>query len=160
MLCSNCKKENAVFFLKQNINGKETSVALCKSCSKSMVTQGGNFSFFEPFFKSDASSLSADSAKVCNLCGLSFNDIKKLGKVGCPECYNTFKDELSGIIRQIHGNARHCGSTPVNAVDYSKPISKENTLKAQLELAISEERYEDAARLRDEIKSMKGEENE
>ncbi len=151
MLCSNCKKNNAVFFYQQNINGKSSSVALCKNCSKKFNSPAGNFGFFEPFLTTDLSKDTVNK-KVCNLCGLSFNDIKKLGKVGCPECYNTFSDELSVIIRQIHGCAKHCGTAQNHQAE-----SEINTLQKKLNEAISNEEYEEAATIRDKIKELKGE---
>ena len=155
MLCTNCKKENAVFFYQQNINGNSTSVALCKNCSKKFNSPSENFGFFEPFFGSPSKNHAEN--KVCNLCGLSFGDIKKLGKVGCPECYKTFKDELSVIIKQIHGGAKHCGSPSNTFEEKNDGITQVELLQKQLENAIKDERYEEAATLRDKIKELKGE---
>lgn len=161
MLCTNCKKENAVFFYSQTINGKESSVALCKNCSAKLKKPSGSFGIFEPFFKNSSASRSTEPQKKCNLCGLAFEDIKKLGKVGCPECYNTFSAELSGIIREIHGGAKHCGSTPQSFVPMPDiPKSEEEILREKLNVAIASENYEEAAILRDKIKELKGESNE
>ncbi len=157
MLCTNCKKETAVFFYQQNINGKTTSVALCKECSKKFNSPSGSFGFFEPFFKTPSQG-NSNPEKVCNLCGLRFNDIRKLGKVGCPECYKTFKSELDIIIRQIHGSAKHCGHMPENSSpNTTTDMGELDRLQKRLSEAITAENYEEAAVLRDAIKEIKGE---
>ena len=160
MLCTNCKKEKAVFFYSQTINGKESSLALCKNCSAKINSPSGNFGIFEPFFQNSASRSTA-SLKKCNLCGLSFEDVKKLGKVGCPKCSSTFSEELSGIIKEIHGGARHCGRMPESVSNMFKfQNSDEEILRKQLNDAINSENYEEAAILRDKIKALRGEKNE
>lgn len=157
MLCTNCKKETAVFFYEQNVNGKSTSVALCKNCSKKISSPYKSFGFFEPFFKATVQESSSDE-KICNLCGMRFEDIRKLGKVGCPECYKTFKSELDVIIRQIHGTAKHCGCTPQSSPEaVTADESELDKLQKRLSEAIATENYEEAATLRDMIKEIKGE---
>ena len=160
MLCTNCKKEKAVFFYSQTINGKESSLALCKNCAAKINTPSENFGIFEPFFRNSVSHTQMQSKK-CNLCGLSFEEIRKLGKVGCPKCYSTFSEELSGIIREIHGSAKHCGNIPESIANMPEiQNSDEEILREQLNNAINSENYEEAAILRDKIKALKGEKNE
>lgn len=158
MLCTNCKKENASFFFSQTINGVKNSVALCKNCSAKLGNYTANAGIFEPFFKTDHTSLSKNQAKKCSLCGLEFSDIKRLGKVGCPECYNTFSEELNEVIKQIHGNAKHQGQTPyAEAVIQDTNRPEEEILREELNQAIISENYEAAALIRDKIKALKGE---
>ena len=149
MLCSRCKKENANFLYKQNINGKQTSLALCSNCAKTYSSNILSFDIFDTFAKHN------EDTKVCNLCGFRFSDIRSHGKVGCPECYNTFSEELDGIIKQIHGSATHTGTSPSTLPPTKE--SKLEILKEKLSQAISDEKYEDAAKIRDEIKALKGE---
>ncbi len=161
MLCTNCKKEQATFFYTQNINGKETSAALCPNCAKQSGISGTDIlsPLFHPFTAAKAQR--RDSGKTCRLCGLTFADILSLGKVGCPDCYNTFREELRETIRSIHGTAKHIGLTPERSTaitpEQGKEPSEEEMLRAALETAIHEENYEEAARLRDRIKALKGE---
>lgn len=161
MLCTKCKKEQATFFYTQNINGKETSAALCKSCAKQSGIDSSDIlsPLFHPFAESKVQK--RDSGKTCNLCGLTFSDILSLGKVGCPDCYNTFRQELRDTIRSIHGTAKHVGLTPERSTaitpEPQKEPSEEEMLRVALEAAIRDENYEEAARLRDRIKELKGE---
>lgn len=161
MLCSKCKTNTANFFYTQNINGKESSVALCKQCA---ADSGAGISMVSPLFNSffGVHSRHRDerSAKKCSLCALTFNDILAMGKVGCPECYATFKEELDNTIRSIHGTAKHIGQKPnmnTETAIIKKELSEEEILRSELEKAIETENYEEAAKLRDAIKSLKGE---
>ena len=92
---------------------------------------------------------------------ITFSDILSLGKVGCPDCYNTFRQELRDTIRSIHGTAKHVGLTPERSTaitpEPQKEPSEEEMLRVALEAAIRDENYEEAARLRDRIKELKGE---
>ena len=166
MLCNKCKANTASFFYTQNINGKETSVALCNACAESSGLAINTVSpLFGSFFGSAAKNSRSikNEGKKCSLCTLTFTDILSMGKVGCPECYNTFKAELYDTIRSIHGTAKHTGLTPTgkSSVADKPPVaekdSEEDTLRARLNEAISAENYEEAALLRDKIKALKGE---
>lgn len=166
MLCTHCKKEQATFFYTQNINGSETSVALCDKCAKKAGVNLHTSSMLSPLFSSffdipESGQTLRDHAKKCGLCALTFDDILSLGKVGCPECYNTFREELKNTIRSIHGTAKHSGLSPSNentaATAPKKETSKEDQLRAELETAIKNENYEEAVKLRDQIKKLKEE---
>ncbi len=161
MLCAKCKTNIATFFYTQNINGKETSVALCNKCAESSGLGGTVAPLFGSFFGNAVKKQDSHAdLKKCSLCAMTFSDILSMGKVGCPECYNTFKEELSNTIRSIHGGAKHTGLVPdlANiAPKEAKNISQEEALKAELQEAIRTENYEAAATLRDKIKELKGE---
>jgi len=156
MLCTHCNKEKATLFYTQNINGKESSAALCSACAKKAGI--GNVSILSPMFKSAPKTPSAQSnAKRCNLCGLQWRDILAMGKVGCPTCYNTFREELQETIRSIHGGAKHYGKAPDLTAAPEKAPSEEEKLRTELAKAIETENYEEAARIRDALKALKGE---
>lgn len=161
MLCTRCKQEQATLFYTQSINGKESSAALCPACAKQSGLGGTNI--FTPLFHGmQRETHSEKSIKRCNLCGLGWRDILSMGKVGCANCYDTFSEELQDTIRSIHGNAKHRGLTPlteanVSAKEPAPQPNEEETLRAALAQAIEAENYEEAARIRDAIKALKGE---
>ena len=93
------------------------------------------------------------------------------GKVGCANCYDVFQDRLEPIIRRIQSSNHHVGrlGKSIDKKIEEKQAKKENNaqvkkeqtpeqklerLKEDLKQAIKEERYEDAAKLRDEIKKL------
>jgi Uncharacterized protein with conserved CXXC pairs len=126
MLCQKCKKNQANFYYKQTINGKTTQIALCEDCAaQSGIDFGFGFgnSFMPGLFGSVFGALSDGGfeyaparehveEKRCPLCGSTFGDITRVGKVGCAKCYETFSPELAGTIEGIHGNVKHIGRRP------------------------------------------------
>ena len=149
MLCTNCKQERATVFYTQIIDGAESSAALCKRCAKRAGIDSADMltPLFHPLHTTQKA---CESPKKCNLCGLTFLDIQRLGKVGCPDCYKTFREELREIIRSIHGSAKHVSSFP------KTEDSEEEVLRERLSAAIEAENYEEAAVLRDAIRALKG----
>ena len=129
--------------------------------------------FMEGFTTSEFMPLFQEMKEIrCEQCGATFDDIVNSGKLGCGNCYSVFEERLEPILKRIQGNVQHVGRlgkiTPneveevkkdVNkAVDYNIETSKLNNnqeiekLQEKLKQAIKDERYEDAAKIRDEIK--------
>ena len=95
-----------------------------------------------------------------DFCGSSYSDIAKSGHVGCAKCYEIFGDQLLPSIRRIHGNTTHCGKNSrfgTKKAEKSAEMTKKDKIKAlkkELDKAISEQNFEHAAELRDQIKEM------
>lgn len=116
-------------------------------------------------------------ALKCDNCGYTFEDIRNTGKLGCGNCYSVFEERLAPIIRRIQGANKHTGrvgkiidnkieqkmENKENAKSTNKEETQKNTvnnkmqeLQEKLKKAIKEERYEEAAKIRDEIKKQEG----
>ncbi len=171
MICERCKKNTATVFYQENINGEARSFSLCSECAASMQKSGeisGGFPFgnmgglhdqlFGGLFGKVESP--TKTRKTCALCGSTFDDFRKDGKTGCPECYKTFGDELKGTIRSIHGNVNHIGRAPAKFRKNQEKANELKTLKTQLAAAITEENFELAATLRDKIRALESGANE
>ena len=116
---------------------------------------GGGFgSLWNDMLGSPAATMLGTERK-CPTCGMTESELRRTGRVGCPDCYNTFSDILNPYVQKIHGATRHIGAAPA-APEQPKadPIAE---LKAQLKATVENEEYEQAARLRDEIRRMEGE---
>ena len=136
-------------------------------------------SFFGEFMEDFATPefmplLSEIKTLKCNNCGYTFEDIANNGKLGCGNCYEVFEERLNPIIRRIQGANHHVGrmgkiidnkieqkmqneSTKEQKENKPKQIKRENKLEQlqeELKQAIKEERYEEAAKIRDEIKKL------
>ncbi len=147
MLCSRCGQNTATTHYKSVINGKVTEEHLCSNCAENL-----NISSF--YFPNVFSSVFSENSKIatvkhCEVCGSSFYDIKRTGKAGCSNCYEIFKEEILPSVNLIHGSTKHQKS-----VNENKKEDSLNAKKEALKKAILEERFEDAAVLRDEIKSL------
>ena len=88
---------------------------------------------------------------TCNFCNTSFDEYKKTGNLGCGKCYSTFRKQLKPIIEGIYGYSEHIGKFPKNEFKDTEIVKTVEQLKEKLNMAIKEEEYEQAAKLRDEI---------
>jgi len=92
--------------------------------------------------------------RACSFCGMDLKNIKKLGKMGCPNCYREFKSILLPIIKAIHKNIEHRGKIPENTTGQIKLEKSIRDLKNRLKREIFVENFEEAARIRDEIRQL------
>jgi protein arginine kinase activator len=94
----------------------------------------------------------------CPNCGLSFSDFRRLGHLGCNECYETFDNQIEPMLRRLHGSTEHVGKKLNANVD--PKADKHLTIKKleeELQQAVSQEAYEKAAQIRDQIRELKNE---
>lgn len=177
--CNLCSKPATVHFT-QIYNNKVHKVDLCEACANAKgVTDPGSFSLSDLLAKggaglteeinkeiaaitgSDAAvgiPLIADSAPSglsCPRCGFTQAEFKKQGRFGCPHCYETFKEVLSPLLADMHKGTTHIGKVPRHAVARKTYHDRITKLETTLADAIKAERYEDAARYRDEISQVK-----
>lgn len=159
MLCNNCNKNIATFHYKKIINGQKTELNLCAECASEM---GYMTSFHETFDFGSALNdflgiTSSHTKIICPSCGTDHATFKKTGRLGCEDCYKHFKSTIDEILPSIQPGREHKGKIAgENSAEFLKK-KKINDLKENLKKAILDERYEDAAKFRDEIK--KEEEN-
>ena len=129
MKCERCGQREATFYYQSNINGKVTQVHLCPECAAELGYTRGMSSSFRSFRRSffDPFSLLEDF-------GMLSNRMTAAGIEDTPD-------------------------TPVGLVgrDEEVRLQKErqrNALENQLKAAVDDENYEEAARLRDELKKL------
>lgn len=97
----------------------------------------------------------------CPHCGYQFSAFQQSGRLGCPRCYESFQQVLQPLIASIHGNVEHvegeapAGPSPEGMTDppVSEPLA---ALRKRLKEAVRGERFEEAAKLRDEIHALEG----
>ena len=181
MLCDNCGKREANVRYSENINGVKKELHLCEECSRKLgITDRMDFrmpsldfsnffgSFLEDFSTPEFMPLLNEVKQIkCDSCNSTFDDIINTGRYGCANCYDVFEDRMDPILKKLQGANRHTGrlgKISDNKLKYEE--SKENKkqekhenkleeLQAKLKQAIKEERYEDAAKIRDEINKLK-----
>lgn len=181
MLCDNCKKRVANVKYSENINGIKKEMNLCEECSKKMgIIDKMDFrmplldlssflgSFLEDYNTTDFIPLLNEVKQIqCDSCGSTFDDIINTGRYGCANCYDVFEDRMDPILKKLQGSNRHngrLGKISDNNVKFDKKQEEKNhnnednklqKLQEELKKAIKEERYEDAAKIRDEINKLK-----
>ena len=149
---------------------------LCEDCAKELgVMDEFDFepfsmdSFFGNLLGAGAAALNTlTGIDRCTYCGTSFNDIVSSGRVGCAHCYDKFEKRLAPSIEKLHGRTKHIGksvtyteepesenTTETTAENTSAPQENElDKLKADLKLAVQEQRFEDAIVIRDKINAL------
>lgn len=90
----------------------------------------------------------------CPSCGIKFVEFRNTGRLGCPHDYQEFREELTPLLENIHGETRHCGKTPRRYPQNKQTQSELIQLRNRLKQAVTKEDYEEAARLRDQIKQL------
>jgi protein arginine kinase activator len=90
----------------------------------------------------------------CPLCGMKFAEFRNTGRLGCPNDYQEFREELTPLLENIHGETRHCGKTPRRLPQNKQTQSELIQLRNRLKQAVTKEDYEEAARIRDRIRSL------
>src|SRR5262249_47565502 len=152
--CDLCSKP-ATVHLTQIINNKVHKVDLCESCAQAKgVTDPGGFSLADLLLKASVTPEPAGALR-CEHCGFTQADFKKHGRFGCPHCYETFKTLVEPMLDNMHKGTNHTGKVPQKALDRKSLYDRLTELEVNLDQAIKSERYEDAARYRDEIHQVK-----
>ena len=89
---------------------------------------------------------------------MTYEDFRKVGRLGCAECYVTFRRNLASLLKRIHGSPHHLGKTPAGLVKPQKAKTELAELKRQLGKAIELEEFEKAAQVRDQIREIEQQE--
>jgi protein arginine kinase activator len=143
--------------LTQILDNKVHKVDLCEECAQEKgVTDPSGFSLADLLLKASLNPEAATSAGVrCEQCGFTPSDFKKQGRFGCPACYGAFKGILDPMLDGMHKGTVHSGKVPQKALERKSLYDKLTKLEGDLSEAIKAERYEDAARCRDEINQVR-----
>jgi protein arginine kinase activator len=153
--CDFCSKP-ATVHLTQIVNNKVHKVDLCESCAQSKgVTDPSGFSLADLLLKASLNPETGAAPVRCEQCGFTQADFKKHGRFGCPACYDTFKSMLDPMLEAMHKGTNHAGKVPQTALNRRNLYDRLTKLEVDLTEAIKSERYEEAARYRDEINQVK-----
>ena len=165
MLCEACKQNQATVHLTEIVNEQMSELHLCEACANQKGAQVESH-----FGLADLLSELADfsktpeaedvATKACPSCGMTYDDFRKVGRLGCAQCYQTFKRSLGGLLKRIHGSPIHLGKSPARLVKPAKAKTELADLKKRLSRAIDQEEFEEAARLRDQVRRMEQQEQQ
>jgi len=160
MLCDICGKNPATVHLTEIIDESMNELHLCEQCAHQKSLQmeqqfglsellGGLADLEKPTKEKEI----AINIKCAN-CGLTYADFKKIGRLGCSECYEAFKKHLGPLLKKVHGSILHFGKSPFKVAKVSDKKTDLQALRYQLQKAIETETFEEAARIRDQIKEL------
>ncbi|MGI6497113.1 MAG: UvrB/UvrC motif-containing protein [Kiritimatiellia bacterium] len=178
MKCEICHERNASVAIHKTVDGKDCELYVCAGCAKregapsdasrpgveisgesaapsaaSMEALEEKLSglLFHAIFDAVGGDLAAMSDIHCPKCGLTRVQYRKEGRLGCPACYRAFGAEFASMIQGMHRGTVHVGKIPAS-VSCKREADR---VAAKLRLAVKEQRYEDAARLRDRLRQLR-----
>ncbi len=159
MLCEKCHKREANVFYTQIVNGVKTEKHLCSGCAGREGLVSDSFSMFNPWKEDFLDHLiNMDESRGypenrCQ-CGTSYEKFAGSGLLGCPECYDTFRFRLNPLLDRIHGSHTHTGRFPGLSGAEKKEETPIQALRRKLDENVKKENYEEAARIRDQIRDI------
>lgn len=99
----------------------------------------------------------AEVAQTCEHCGFTLEDFRKVGRLGCSQCYVAFRGEILPMLAKMHNGVEHQGKVPSGMADSLAKRKQLAKMKKAMDKAISEEDFEAAVGLRDSIKELEAE---
>ncbi len=164
MLCEICSENEATVHYTEIINNEMTEMHLCEDCARekgAMIKPHFPLADLLAGLTDFKVPLTVEKGKAgkCPHCGLTYADFRKSGRLGCAQCYYTFKDSLSSLLKRVHGSNEHVGKVPALA---GREVAVSRTLKGlreKLHRAIQKEEFEEAAKLRDRIRELEKDSN-
>jgi len=166
MKCDKCDKTATVHLI-EIIDGKKIEKHLCEGHASEegiavKVTNAPINELLEKFVlkHSGGQAPPVESAKElsCAMCGMSYGAFRKRGLLGCPACYDAFEPALGPLLGRAHEGAdHHIGKVPQHAGVDELRQQRLMQLRRELDQAVAAEKYEAAARLRDQVRQMETE---
>ena len=161
MLCEECGKNQATVSITVTTGGNTNTRRLCPECMKKMelnLVKGDIQSFLSSVLSvlGNEKKTEEQPSVVCSSCGLSYKEFEHTGRLGCAQCYRDFANQLKLSLQKIHGRTQHAGRRPKAFVpDPQDELNQRmNELRSQMDEAVAAENFEEAARLRDELRSL------
>ena len=151
MKCQKCPKQATLHITEVLGDDRYEEHHLCEECAHEYL--------YEPQAKKPGGEeVDEETASLnqrqCPHCGVKFVEFRNSGRLGCPHDYDVFGEELTPLLENIHGDTRHAGKTPRRQPQTHQTQSELSRLRRQLQTAVSQEAYEEAAKLRDQIRIL------
>jgi protein arginine kinase activator len=158
MLCECCQQNEATIHLTQMVENQSRELHLCEGCAEESGMNVQNvMSIPEILFGlgspgTPAKENGQTSTRSCPHCHMRDCDFKKTARLGCPRCYEAFAEELGPMLAAMHKGTQHAGKIPGCLKETIAKAALCEELNKQLARAIRDEKYEEAALLRDRIR--------
>lgn len=166
MKCQKCGKREATTHVQKLINGNKQEYYLCADCAheaglinfQNMEFGIGNF--LSGIFGSEKKVRGGEpeilkGSSTCPTCGMMVEEFLNGSKLGCSDCYEAFRGRLVRPLRKIHGACEHVGKMPRRMGGALKVSRQIAALEAELNKAVMEQNFEQAATLRDQIRDLR-----
>jgi len=154
MQCEVCHLHDATRAVTRTVDGEPRELYVCDECARleasppAPETPGAapdSHSVSDVLFSLGMpvppSGKAADA--VCPVCGLSRGDLRAHRRLGCPRCFDTFGTDVRTFLSSRVPAAPRSREDP----DEAMRARDAARIRGQLDDAVREERYEEAARL-------------
>ena len=144
MKCEHCGKNAATFFYKSSVNGHVTQVHLCQDCAQAMGYTSSLRRSMRPMslFGDDDFFSRPFSMLEPFLEGFGTRMLTEFPEPGRPEAVEVqVPEESAGLVDKAQQ-------------DSLRSQRQRNALEQQLKTAVESENYEEAARIRDQLRSL------
>lgn len=165
MLCEECQQKEATYTVSMMMGGATTQRHLCADCMARMnmnIASGNMKSLLSAILNALGSSEMSEGEPentdqpdiTCPSCGMTLSRFTKGGRLGCPGCYQAFSEQLKPMLSQLHGRTQHAGRQPLMSEEDQTLRRTRDELTRRLEQAVNQEEYEQAAKLRDQLRTL------
>lgn len=159
-LCDFCHEREAALFIEQVGGDDNRKIKVCMECAiergfspdpenirESMAT-------FIQNVEKEKRQAAEDKMTLCPSCGRSLADVKLLGRLGCPACYEAFRSYIASVMQKRGKKTLYTGSLPRSVGQFRSPVTDRLDLQNKEQEAVKNEDYEKAAFYRDCIKAL------
>lgn len=169
MMCQECGQRQATLHFTKIVNSKKTEFHICEVCAKekgeALPGMNNSFSIHNLLsgllnFESQGGSVGPHIGEslACDSCGLTYTQFSRTGRFGCAQCHQSFGERLEPLFRKVHsGNVSHYGKVPNRSGSLIQKKRQLQDLKRMMQQSIEQEEFEEAARLRDQIRQIENE---
>lgn len=155
MKCELCKEQEATVHFKQVTGGDVRELWICRACAEHQGLDLQSPASLTDFFFGTQPAAAAPAAREpdlqCAGCGMKLSEFRKLSRLGCARCYETFAEELDEVMDQLQFGDQHVGKVPAREQLSFEIARYEDDLTA----AVQRQDFEEAARLRDLLKDLR-----
>jgi protein arginine kinase activator len=157
MQCERCHKNIATVHLTEIVKSQKSEKHLCENCAKEegyTIKTHVSLQDLLTAFISAHGEAEEMAGTTCPDCGMTYVDFRNEGRLGCPNDYEVFHEALDPLLEKVHGRVEHLGKLPSRAGQSQHKQHELMSLRRKLRTAVDQENYEEAAKLRDQIKTM------
>ena len=164
MLCEKCQQNEVAVHLTDIAAGIKKKYQLCKECAAAggvsihaQLKKHKKFTLTEFYGSSHPESRGDQDPTAdptCSECGMRYSLFRKEGKFGCSHDYQEFRSDLDDLLEKLHASSQLRGRAPGR---FRQQVSRQvqlDQLRDELTQAVTNEQFEEAAKIRDQMRLL------
>ena len=162
MVCNLCGTQEATIHLTEIVNNQMVEIHLCEACAQEKGTDfkthfnvGDLLAGLTEIGKATAKTTEKRFAGRCPECSMTYEEFGKNGRLACAFCYEAFAKMLLPLIKRVQRSTQHVGKKPAKVSSPQISFAQDmRLLQDRLRKTVQAEAFEEAAKIRDEIRQM------